>query len=54
MVTKVIKGTIDPVFWREIDNCKWDAETKVLMTPEDEENEKLEALEQTAAKMCLI
>ena len=30
---------------RDIDNCKWDAETRILTTPQDEENERLAAME---------
>lgn len=48
LVKKVIKSTIDPMFTREVDQCKWDAENLVLTTPQDEENEKNAALEQAA------
>jgi hypothetical protein len=47
-VRKVIGGTIDPIFVREIDGCNWNAETRVLTTPQDVENEKSAAMESAA------
>ncbi len=47
-VRKVIVGTIDPVFVREIEACSWNAETRVLTTPQDVENEKSAAMESAA------
>ena len=48
LVKKVVKSTIDPMFSREVDQCKWDVENLVLTTPQDVENEKNAALEQAA------
>jgi hypothetical protein len=45
---KVVSGSIDPTFGREIEQCKWDKETRVLTTSEYEEKEKLEAMEWAA------
>jgi hypothetical protein len=47
-VGRVVSGSMDPTFVREIHNCKWDKETGVLTTPGDEEAEKLEAMEKAA------
>lgn len=47
-VRTVIVGTIDPIFVREIDECNWNTETKVLTTPQDVENEKSAAMESAA------
>ena len=47
-VKSVVVGCFDPMLVRDIDNCKWDAETRVLTTPQDEENEKLAAMESAA------
>lgn len=48
LVKRVVKATVDPMFTREVDQCKWDAEKLVLTTPQDEENAKNAALEQAA------
>jgi len=47
-VRKVVAGSIDPTFVREVVNCTWDKETRVLTTPEDAEAEKLAAMEEAA------
>ncbi len=47
-VRRVVSGTIDPTFVREIRNCKWDREAFVLTTSEDAQNEKLEAMDKAA------
>jgi hypothetical protein len=45
---RVIRGCFDPVLVREIDSCQWNEETRVLTTPQDEENERLAAMESAA------
>ena len=45
---RVIRGCFDPVLVQVIVECKWDAETRVLTTPQDEENERLAAMESAA------
>ena len=47
-VGKVVSGSMDPTFVREITHCTWDKETWVLTTPADAEAEKLEAMEKAA------
>jgi hypothetical protein len=47
-VRKVVAGSIDPTFVREVANCTWEKETRVLTTPEDAEAEKLAAMEEAA------
>jgi hypothetical protein len=47
-VHRVVSGTVDPTFVREIKNCKWDKEDLVLTTSEDAHNEKLEEMEKAA------
>ena len=47
-ISRVVIGCFDPILVRDIDNCQWDAETRVLTTPQDEENEKLAAMESAA------
>jgi hypothetical protein len=47
-VHRVVSSTIDPTFVREIKNCEWDKDKRVLTTPEDAHNAKLEAMEQAA------
>jgi hypothetical protein len=47
-VRKVVAGSIDPTFVREVTNCTWEKENRVLTTPEDAEAEKLAAMEEAA------
>ena len=47
---RVFVGTIDPTFVREIDVCNWNAETRVLTTPQDVENEKSAAMESAGSR----
>lgn len=47
-VASVVKGCFDPLLVCDIDNCKWEEESRVLTTPQDEENEKLAAMESAA------
>ena len=47
-VGKVLSGSMDPTFVREIHQCKWDKEKWILITPGDAEAEKLEAMEKAA------
>lgn len=48
LVAALIRATMDPILVNSIEQCKWDAETRVLTTPEDEENDKAKALEDAA------
>lgn len=43
IIGKVMDPTLALV--REVPSCKWDSKTKVLMTPQDEANEKLAAID---------
>jgi hypothetical protein len=45
---RVIRGCFDPVLVQAIDSCQWNEETRVLTTPQDEENERLAAMESAA------
>jgi hypothetical protein len=47
-VQKVVSGTIDPTLVREIKDCEWDKEKRVLTTPKDAHNAKLEEMEKAA------
>ena len=47
-VQRVVSGTVDPTFVRDIKNCEWDKEKRVLTTSEDAHNEKLEEMEKAA------
>ena len=44
-VQRVVSGTVDPTFVRDIKNCEWDKDKRVLTTSEDAHNEKLEEME---------
>ena len=48
LVASLIRATMDPILVNSIEQCKWDAATRVLTTPEDEENEKAKAMEEAA------
>jgi uncharacterized membrane protein YgcG len=48
LVASLIRATMDPILVNSIEQCKWDAETRVLTTPEDEENEKAKLMEEAA------
>jgi hypothetical protein len=47
-VSRVVIGCFDPILVHDIDNCKWDAVSRIITTPQDEENEKLAAMESAA------
>jgi hypothetical protein len=42
---RVSRGCFDPVLVQAIDSCQWNEETRVLTTPQDEENKRLAAME---------
>jgi uncharacterized membrane protein YgcG len=48
LVASLIRATMDPILVNSIEQCKWDAETRVLTTPEDEENNKAKMMEEAA------
>jgi hypothetical protein len=47
-ISRVVIGCFDPILVGDIDHCQWNAEARVLTTPQDEENEKLVAMESAA------
>jgi hypothetical protein len=48
LIASLIRATMDPILVNSIGQCKWDAETSVLTTPEDAEYEKVKAIEEAA------
>jgi hypothetical protein len=47
-VNRLIRATVDPSLVNAIKDCKWDEMTQGLTTPEDEEQEKMKAMEEAA------
>ena len=47
-VTRLLKASCDPSLFLSAARCKWDKATRVLTTPEDEEDEKKQSMEQAA------
>lgn len=47
-VTRLIQASVDPGLVNAIEDCKWDEKNQVLFTPEDEEQEKMKAIEEAA------
>jgi uncharacterized membrane protein YgcG len=47
-VTRLIRASVDPGLVNAIEDCKWDEKNQVLFTPEDEEQEKMKAIEEAA------
>jgi hypothetical protein len=47
-VSRMVRAVMDPGLVNAIDQCTWDKETRVLTTPEDAENERMDKLEEAA------
>jgi hypothetical protein len=47
-VNRLVRATVDPSLVNAIEDCRWNEKEMIITTPEDEEQEKLKAMEDAA------